>query len=92
MFQKNLQAQRYATEQRKNFGEEIAQAIRVAKKRRWETAEEKRIKQEIDLENYLLSLIKLDKERRLENIKQGEPEDECRAQKVSFFLDFLNFF
>ena len=76
------QAQRYATEQRKNFGEEIAQSIRLAKKRRWEAAEQKRIKQEIELETYLINLIQCDRDRQLDAIDEPDEEDQVRSRKV----------
>jgi len=76
-------AQRYATEQRKNFGEEIAQSIRLAKKRRWEAAEQKRIKQEIDLETYLINLIQNDRNRQLDAIDEPDEEDQDRSKKAA---------
>jgi len=56
---KSLQsAQKLAIDQRRNFGEEIAQSIRTTKKKRWEDLETKRKQQEIELEDYLINLVK----------------------------------
>jgi len=56
---KSLQtAQKLAIDQRRNFGEEIAQSIRTTKKKRWEDLENKRKQQEIELEDYLINLVK----------------------------------
>ena len=52
-----FQAQKLATDQRRNFGEEIAQSIRLAKRKRWFDMEEKRKQQEIELEKYLINLV-----------------------------------
>ncbi|XP_005108643.1 E3 ubiquitin-protein ligase CHIP [Aplysia californica] len=71
-------AHELAKEQKLNFGDDITNALRVAKKRRWNVIEEKRIKQEIELQSYLNRLIKEDKERRLEALKEdnGMAENE----------------
>lgn len=42
-----------AREQKLNFGDDIAAQIRVARKKRWNVQEEKRISQEIELQTYL---------------------------------------
>ena len=52
-----------AKEQKLNFGDDIASALRQAKKRRWNAIEEKRIMQEIELQTYLNRLITEEKER-----------------------------
>ena len=52
-----------AKEQKMNFGDDIASALRVAKKRKWNTIEEKRIQQEIQLQVYLNNIIMREKER-----------------------------
>ena len=56
------QAQSLATDQRRNFGEEIAQSIRLTKRKRWEVMENKRKLQEIELESYLINLVLKDNE------------------------------
>lgn len=42
-----------AREQKLNFGDDIAAQIRIARKKRWNVQEEKRISQEIELQSYL---------------------------------------
>lgn len=46
-----------AFEKKLNFGDEITYQLRVAKKKRWNLVEEKRIMQEIELQSYLTGLI-----------------------------------
>jgi len=75
-------AQRYATDQRKNFGEEIAQSIRLAKKKRWEAAEKKRQEQEVELESYLINLINTDKEKKLNLVDLDEEGAKRSAKEV----------
>lgn len=52
-----------AKEQRLNFGDDIPSALRIAKKKRWNSIEEKRINQENELHAYLTKLIVAEKER-----------------------------
>lgn len=52
-----------AKEQRLNFGDDIPGALRIAKKKRWNNIEEKRINQENELHAYLTKLILAEKER-----------------------------
>lgn len=52
-----------AKEQRLNFGDDIPSALRIAKKKRWNSIEEKRINQENELHSYLTKLIMAEKER-----------------------------
>uniref|UniRef100_H9GG01 E3 ubiquitin-protein ligase CHIP n=1 Tax=Anolis carolinensis TaxID=28377 RepID=H9GG01_ANOCA len=60
----NLQrAYNLAKEQRLNFGDDIPSALRIAKKKRWNNIEEKRINQENELHSYLTKLIMAEKER-----------------------------
>jgi len=58
-----------AKDQKLNFGDEIAYQLRVARKKRWNLMEEKRIKEEIELQTYLNTLIQLDKEQQLNKLK-----------------------
>ncbi|KFP91717.1 STIP1 homology and U box-containing protein 1, partial [Apaloderma vittatum] len=61
----NLQrAYNLAKEQRLNFGDDIPSALRIAKKKRWNSIEEKRINQENELHSYLTKLIMAEKESR----------------------------
>ncbi|XP_008312395.1 E3 ubiquitin-protein ligase CHIP [Cynoglossus semilaevis] len=60
----NLQkAYNLAKEQRLNFGDDIPSALRIAKKKRWNSIEEKRINQENELHAYLTKLILAEKKR-----------------------------
>uniref|UniRef100_A0A8C4IGE9 E3 ubiquitin-protein ligase CHIP n=1 Tax=Dicentrarchus labrax TaxID=13489 RepID=A0A8C4IGE9_DICLA len=60
----NLQkAYNLAKEQRLNFGDDIPSALRIAKKKRWSSLEERRINQESELHAYLTRLIQTEKRR-----------------------------
>ena len=51
---KHLQrANDLAREQKLNFGDDIAVQLRIARKKRWNIQEEKRLHQEIELQTYL---------------------------------------
>jgi STIP1 homology and U-box containing protein 1 len=65
-------AQDLGKEQKLNFGDDIASQLRLARKKRWNLLEEKRIAQEIELQSYLNRLIKEDMERQIENLKIEE--------------------
>lgn len=58
-----------AKEQKLNFGDDIAAQLRIARKKRWNIQEEKRIAQEIELQAYLNKLINEDTERRLSALR-----------------------
>ncbi|KFR16440.1 STIP1 homology and U box-containing protein 1, partial [Opisthocomus hoazin] len=69
----NLQrAYNLAKEQRLNFGDDIPSALRIAKKKRWNSIEEKRINQENELHSYLTKLIMAEKERGCEGLSLGK--------------------
>lgn len=55
-----------AKEQRLNFGDDIPSALRIAKKKRWNSLEERRINQESELHTYLTKLIQAEKKRHVE--------------------------
>ena len=67
-----IAAQDLGKEQKLNFGDDIASQLRLARKKRWNLLEEKRIQQEIELQSYLNRLIKKDLEERLEKLKIDE--------------------
>ncbi|XP_069840421.1 E3 ubiquitin-protein ligase CHIP isoform X2 [Dendropsophus ebraccatus] len=72
----NLQrAYNLAKEQRLNFGDDIPSALRIAKKKRWNSIEERRINQENELHAYLTKLILAEKERELEETKRKHEEE-----------------
>ncbi|XP_078274368.1 E3 ubiquitin-protein ligase CHIP [Rhinoraja longicauda] len=64
-----------AKEQRLNFGDDIPSALRIAKKKRWNNIEDKRIQQENDLHDYLTKLILSEKEREVEQCKRKLHEE-----------------
>ncbi|XP_015150153.2 E3 ubiquitin-protein ligase CHIP isoform X1 [Gallus gallus] len=80
----NLQrAYNLAKEQRLNFGDDIPSALRIAKKKRWNSIEEKRINQENELHSYLTRLIMAEKERELAECRKAQQEenmDESRGR------------
>ncbi|XP_061329167.1 E3 ubiquitin-protein ligase CHIP isoform X2 [Pezoporus flaviventris] len=80
----NLQrAYNLAKEQRLNFGDDIPSALRIAKKKRWNSIEEKRINQENELHSYLTKLIMAEKERELAECRKTQQEenaDESRSR------------
>lgn len=81
---KHLQrAQDLAKDHRLNFGDDIACQLRLAKKRRWAAIEEKRIREEIELQTYLNNLIEKDRQSKLEALRKGENVDEEKLEKNS---------
>ncbi|VDH89038.1 E3 ubiquitin-protein ligase CHIP-like [Mytilus galloprovincialis] len=71
-----MRANDLAKEQKLNFGDDIAGALRMAKKRRWNAIEEKRIKEEIELQSYINNLIIEDKKRKLEKLREETSDQE----------------
>ncbi|KAL0617190.1 E3 ubiquitin-protein ligase CHIP [Plecturocebus cupreus] len=87
----NLQrAYSLAKEQRLNFGDDIPSALRIAKKKRWNSIEERRIHQESELHSYLSRLIAAERSwstpRELEECQRNHEGDEddshVRAQQA----------
>lgn len=79
---KHLQrAHDLAREQKRNFGDDIAAQLRLARKKRWNMQEEKRICQEIELHAYLKGLIERDVASRLEELKGFEAHAEEKETK-----------
>ena len=65
-----------AKEQKLNFGDDIAIQLRIARKKRWNIQEEKRIQQEIELQTYLTRLVVEDRDRKIEELRNtGEDVD-----------------
>ncbi|KAB7494835.1 STIP1 homology and U box-containing protein 1 [Armadillidium nasatum] len=78
---KHLQrAQDLAKEQKVNYGDDIAFLIRVARKKRFNVAEEKRISQEIELQSYLNRLLLEDKDRQIDKMRADNNGDEDLIQ------------
>jgi len=66
------------------YDDTIASKIRLAKKKKWNAQEEKRIQQEIDLQTYINRLILEDRDRKLESLKAEDTTEEVEeAQKMS---------
>ena len=63
-------AHEQAKDQKLNYGDEITYALRLAKKKRFNQLEEKRIKQEVELQSYLVDLIEQDKQRKFKRIEE----------------------
>ncbi|KAI3359959.1 hypothetical protein L3Q82_013840 [Scortum barcoo] len=83
----NLQkAYNLAKEQRLNFGDDIPSALRIAKKKRWNSLEERRISQESELHAYLSKLIQAEKTRQVEELescrqRREDKSDDSRLQQ-----------
>ncbi|KAG7265583.1 hypothetical protein CRUP_020154, partial [Coryphaenoides rupestris] len=56
--------------------DDIPSALRMAKKKRWNSIEEKRINQENELHAYLTKLILADKERELEDCREKQDDNQ----------------
>ncbi|KAK1164766.1 hypothetical protein AOXY_G15160 [Acipenser oxyrinchus oxyrinchus] len=80
----NLQrAYNLAKEQRLNFGDDIPGALRIAKKKRWNNIEEKRINQENELHAYLTKLILAEKESEQADFREQQEnleENRCKNE------------
>ncbi|XP_067045391.1 E3 ubiquitin-protein ligase CHIP-like [Acropora muricata] len=74
-----------AKEQKLNFGDDIAGAVRLAKKKRFNVVEEKRISQEIELQAYLNKLIIEEKNRQI--VAFGKDPSEEEVEKVQLECD-----
>ncbi|XP_033753857.1 E3 ubiquitin-protein ligase CHIP-like [Pecten maximus] len=64
-----------AKEQKLNFGDEITGALRMAKRKRWNVIENKRIQEEIELQTYLNRLVKEEAERQRDAILNNTGEE-----------------
>ncbi|KAG1670719.1 STIP1 y and U box-containing protein 1 [Nymphon striatum] len=63
-------------EQKLNFGDDIGSQLRIAKKKRWNVQEERRVQEEIELQTYLNTLMLEDKEKKMAEImKKGGVKD-----------------
>lgn len=70
-----------AKEQKRNFGDDIALQLRIARKKRWNVQEERRICQEIQLQSYLNKLINDDMENRISKVKLDDTKNEEIVKK-----------
>lgn len=92
---KHLQrASDLAKDQRLNFGDDIASQLRIAKKKRWNVQEEKRISQELELQSYLNKLILDDKDKEAERLKESGVKNsvdiEMLTEKYDMYQRQLN--
>uniref|UniRef100_W5L843 E3 ubiquitin-protein ligase CHIP n=1 Tax=Astyanax mexicanus TaxID=7994 RepID=W5L843_ASTMX len=78
----NLQRYNLAKEQRLNFGDDIPSALRIAKKKRWNSLEEKRISQENELHAYLTKLILAEREE-MEDYREKQVYDNQIDSEIS---------
>ena len=67
-----------------NYGDEITRTIRNVKRRRWAYLDEKKAKQEIELQSYLNRLMNEDKQKQIAKIKSNmsEPTSECKFNQI----------
>lgn len=65
------QAHELAKELHENYGDEITRTIRNLKRKRWNFLEDKRIKQEIELQTYLNRLMLDDKQKQITKIREN---------------------
>lgn len=72
-----------AKEQKLNFGDDMTSILRQAKKKRFQIKEEQRINQEIELQSYLNSLIILDAEKSLAELKEKECQKDIEKNEQS---------
>ena len=66
-------------EMNENYGDEISRQIRIAKRKRWNSIEEKRIEQEIELQSYLNRLMLEDKLKKINLIKKKSGINETES-------------
>ncbi|KAJ3042110.1 STIP1 y and U box-containing protein 1 [Rhizophlyctis rosea] len=64
-----------ALQQRVSYIEEIANAFRRAKKKRWEVADHKRRQSQSELYRYLMKLMEEERGRRVSGVEEGEREE-----------------
>lgn len=77
-----MRAYELAKDQRQNFGDDITGVLRLAKKRRWTTLEEKRIQQEIELQTELNVLLMADKNRQIDAKKRLSDETSVEREQL----------
>jgi len=85
---KHLQrANDLAREQKQNFGDDIAVQLRMARKKRWNLQEEKRLQQEIELQSYLNRLILEDRDRKTEDLRNTGEDVDVLIEKIEVESD-----
>ena len=63
-------------------GDEITRTIRNAKRRRWNYIDEKRVKQEIELQNYLNRLMLEDKQKQINKIRSNMTKEDTTNNTI----------
>jgi len=76
-----------AKEQKLNFGDDIAIQLRIARKKRWNIQEEKRIQQEIELQTYLTRLVVEDRDRKIDELRNTGEDVDVLVEKVEVETD-----
>jgi len=76
-----------AKEQKLNFGDDIAIQLRIARKKRWNIQEEKRIQQEIELQTYLTRMIVEDRDRKIEELRNTGEDVDVLVEKIEVDTD-----
>lgn len=76
-----------AKEQKLNFGDDIAVQLRIARKKRWNIQEEKRLLQEIELQTYLTRLIVEDRDRKIDELRKTGEDVDVLVEKVEVKTD-----
>ena len=83
-FGKNLHpAQDLAKEQKINFGDDIAAQLRIARRKRWNAMEEKRISREVELHSYLNRLILEDRDKEIEKLREDKALDDTDDKAIA---------
>lgn len=77
------QAHELAKELHENYGDEITRTIRNLKRKRWNFLEEKRIKQEIELQTYLNRLMLDDKQKQITKIRENSVHSSGKKSVVA---------
>lgn len=81
-----MKAYEMAKEQKQNFGDDITGVLRLAKKKKWLVAEEKRVQQEIELQTELNTLLLAERDRQIDALKRlkGDCGDEIEALEENY--------
>ncbi|KAJ3047293.1 STIP1 y and U box-containing protein 1 [Rhizophlyctis rosea] len=75
-------------QQRVTYSEEIANAYRQAKKKKWEIADKKRRSEQSDLHSYLTTLMEEERKRRVEGL-EGWERERVEYELVRAYLSFF---
>lgn len=72
-------------ELKENYGDEITKTIRNVKRRRWQYLDEKRMKQEIELQTYLNRLMIEDKQKQIAKIRSNSSAKSSESKHCNKF-------